>query len=107
MLSEFPGACPYFISLFSIMDNKSKKMPDLLCYRVELEAFEITRIDIRAKNRSEAWRIAKSLEAAGQISWGPPWIPISLKPMAEDDVTFCPIDWPKRSEDGSIELNKV
>lgn len=89
------------------MDNKSKKDPDLLGYRVELEAFETTRIDIHAKNRSEAWRIAKSLESAGQISWGLRWVPISIKPILDDDVTFCPIDWPKRSEDGSIELNKV
>lgn len=83
------------------MDNHSKEKPELRCYRVELEAFEITRIDIRAKNSSEAWRIANNLETAGQIPWGPPWIPISVKPMAEDDVTFSPIDWPKRAEDGS------
>ena len=87
------------------MDNNSKKKPDLRSYRVEMEAFEITRIDLYAKNRSEAWRIAESLELHGQIPWGPPWIPISLKPMAEDDVTFCPIDWPKRSEDGSFDLD--
>jgi len=87
---------------FFIMDNKSKKQPEFRCYRVELEAFETTRIDIRARNSSEAWRIANGLEMAGQISWGPPWIPISVKPIAEGDVTFRPIDWPKRDANGSF-----